>query len=70
MNCKSKKERDAFHASETSFDAHKLYSTCINYKVCAIIFPNCLKLLHLILIFPVSTTCVKRFFSKMKLVKT
>ena len=68
MNCKSNKERDAFRASETSFDAHKLYSTRINYKICAIIFPNCLKLLHLILIFP--ATCVERFFSKMKLVKT
>ena len=30
----------------------------------------CLKLLHLMLIFPLSTACVERFFSKMKLVKT
>ena len=45
------------------FDAHKLYSTCLNDKACAIIFPNCLKLLHLMLIFPLSTACVKRFFS-------
>ena len=37
---------------------------------CAIIFPNCLKLLHLVLVFPLSTTCVERFFSKIKLVKT
>ena len=36
---------------------------------CAIIFPNCLKLLHLVLVFPLSTTCVERFFSKIKLVK-
>ena len=70
MNCKNKKERDTFHASETSFDTHKLYSTCLNDKACSIIFPNCLKLLHLMLIFPLSTACVKRFFSKMKLVKT
>ena len=32
MNCKNKKERDTFCASETSFDAHKLYSTCLNYQ--------------------------------------
>ena len=70
MNCKNKKERDTFSASETSFDADKLYSTCLNDEACAIISPNCLTLLHLMLIFPLSTACVKRFFSKMKLVKT
>ena len=70
MNCKNEKERDTFRASETFFDAPKLYSTCLNDKACAIIFPNCLKLLHLMLIFPLSTACVERFFSKMKLVKT
>ena len=48
----------------------KLYSTCLNDKACAIIIPNCLKLLHLMLIFHLSTACVKRFFSKIKLVKT
>ena len=40
MNCKNKKERDIFCASETSFDAYKLYSTCLNDKTCATIFPN------------------------------
>ena len=33
-------ERDIFCASETSFDAYKLYSTCLNDKTCATIFPN------------------------------
>ena len=70
MNCKNKKERDTFHASETSFYAHKLHSKCLNDKACAIIFPNCLKLLHLMLIFLLSTACVERFCSTMKLVKT
>ena len=70
MNCKNEKERDTFCGSETSFDAHKLYSTCLNDKACAIIFPNCLKLLHLMLIFPLCTAFVKRFFRKIKLVKT
>ena len=69
MNCKNEKERDTFRASETSFDAHKLYSTCLNDKACAIIFHNCLKQLHLMLIFPLSTARVERFFSKMKLVE-
>ena len=69
MNCKNKKERDTFHASETSFHAHKLHSKCLSDKACAIILPNCLKLLHLMLIFLLSTVCVERFCSKMKLVK-
>ena len=37
MNCKNKKERHTFCASETSFDAYKLYSTCLSDKACAII---------------------------------
>ena len=69
-NCKNKKKRDTFRASETTFDTHKLYSTCLNDKACAITFPNRLKLLHVMLIFPLSTAYVERFFSKMKLVKT
>ena len=63
MNCKNEKERDTFCASKTSLDA-QLYSVCLNEKACA------LKLLHLTLIFPLSTACVERFFSKMTLVKT
>ena len=55
------KERDTVCASETSFDAHKLYSTCSNDKACAFIFPSCLRLLYLMLIFPLSTACVSRF---------
>ena len=33
MNCRNEKERDTFHASETSFNAHKLYSTCLTHYV-------------------------------------
>ena len=60
-NRNNDKERDTVCASETSFDAHKLYSTCSNDKACAFIFPSCLRLLYLMLIFPLSTACVSRF---------
>ena len=60
-NRNNDKERDTVCASETSFDAHKLYSTCSNDKACAFIFPSCLRLLYLMLIFPLSTACVGRF---------
>ena len=69
MNCENEKKRDNFRASETSFDAHKLCSTCLNDKPCSIVFLNCLNLLHPMLIFPLSTAYVERFFSKRKLVK-
>ena len=68
MNCKDEKE--TLCALEMSFDTRNLYSLWVIDNACAIIFPNCLELLHLMLIFPLSTACVKRFFSKMKLVKT
>ena len=35
-----------------------------------LLFRNCLKVPHLILIFPLSTACVERFSSNMNLVKT
>ena len=60
-NRNNDKERDTVCASETSFDAHKLYSTSSNDKACAFIFPSCLRLLYLMLIFPLSTACVGRF---------
>ena len=34
------------------------------------IYLNCIYLLHLLLIFPISITCIERLFSQMKLVKT
>ena len=40
MNYKNEKERDTFRASETSFDAHKLYSTSLNDNACAIFRDN------------------------------
>ena len=71
MNCKNKKDRclrDLFWCTQVIFNIPNIQIQ--HDKVCAIIFPNCLKLLHLMLIFPLSTACVERFFSKMKLVKT
>ena len=62
-NCNNDKERekDTVRTSETPFDARKLYSTCFNDNACAIIFPSCLRLLHLVSIFPLRTACVSRF---------
>ena len=33
-------------------------------------YPNCYKLFYYLLLFPLSTACVERLFSKMKLIKT
>ena len=64
MKCKNEKERDTFHASETSFDVHKLYSTCLIDKACAIFFPTCLGLHHLMFIIPLSTACCQEILLK------
>ena len=34
------------------------------------LYPNCYKLLYLLMVFPISVACVERFFSTLKLVKT
>ena len=34
------------------------------------LYPNCYKLLYLLMVFPISVACVEHFFSTLKLVKT
>ena len=46
------------------------WKDCIHETALEELYPNCLKLLYLLTIFPISAACVERLFSKMKLVKT
>ena len=41
----------------------------LDETICSV-YPNCYKLFYYLLLFPLSTACVERFFSKMKLIKT
>ena len=41
----------------------------LDETICSV-YPNCYKFFYYLLLFPLSTACVERLFSKMKLIKT
>ena len=51
------------------FNFHRLWLLLSKHDVHKEIYPNCFKLFKLLMIFPLSATCVERLFSKMKIVK-
>ena len=53
-----------------SYTPQKLWDDLEHYNVVKEIYPNCIYLLHLLLIFPISITCVEHLFSRTRLVKT
>ena len=48
----------------------KFYKDISHDKTCHDLYPGCMHLLKLLLMFPLSVTCVERLFYKMKLIKT
>ena len=46
------------------------FSDICNGQLCYSLYPGCMYLLKLSLIFPLSVACVERLFSKVKLIKT
>ena len=52
-----------------SYTPQKLWDDVKHDKVVKEIYPNCIYLFHLLLIFPISIACVEHLFSRMKLVK-
>ena len=69
-NAKTEEEQEALKKEKERFGPHQLWSSIKVNNTCQDIFPHCYKLLYFLLLFPLSTACVERFFSKMKLVKT
>ena len=63
-------EREMLTKENENFGVHQLWASIKVNNMCEDIFPQCCKLLYFLLLFPLSTACVERFFSKMKLVKT
>ena len=53
-----------------SYTLQKLWNYLKHDNAVKEIYPNCIYLLHLLLISPISIACVERLFSQMKLVKT
>ena len=66
---RSDEEKELLMKKE-KFGPHKLLTSLRGDSTCEDIFPECSKLLLLLLLFPLSTACVERSFSKLKLVKT
>ena len=52
------------------FGPHGLLKEMNLDKTICSVYPNCYKLFYYLLLFPLSTACVERLFSKMKLIKT
>ena len=67
---KSQDEIKELRKIRLSYTPSSFWEDCIHDTVLEELYPNCLKLLYLLMIFPISAACVERLFSKMKLVKT
>ena len=53
-----------------NFRPHGLFKeTNLDETICSV-YHNCYKLFYYLLLFPLSTACLERLFSKMKLIKT
>ena len=70
LKAKSKEEKEQINKKKSKFGPHKLFESLTGDATSEQIFPECSKLLLFLLLFPLSTACVERLFSKMKLVQT
>ena len=67
---KSQDEIKELRKIRLTYTPSSFWEDCIHDTVLEELYPNCLKLLYLLMIFPISAACVERLFSKMELVKT
>ena len=70
MRKKSKENKESLRLSRSQYTPSKLWSDLNVDYVCKSLYPSCMLLLELSLLFPLSVACVERVFSKMKLIKT
>ena len=66
---KSQDEIKELRKNWLSYTPSSFWEDCIHDTVLEELYPNCLKLLNLLMIFPISAACVERLFSKMKVLK-
>ena len=70
MREKSKENKESLRLSRSQYTPSKLWSDLNVDYVCKSLYPSCMLLSELSLLFPLSVACVERVFSKMKLIKT
>ena len=63
-------ERKALVKSRKEYTPSLLFNDLQQDKVCQELFPCCMYLLELSIMFPLSVPCIERLFMKMKLIKT
>ena len=70
LKAKSKDEKESLQKRRSQYKPSLLWKD-LNYDdVFKSLYPSCMHLLDLSLLFPLSVACVERLFSKMKLIKT
>ena len=67
--CNSDADRELLVKQHHSFNARELWSALQKDDCVSSLYPNCIYLFKLLMIFPLSAACVERLFSKLKLVK-
>ena len=67
--CNSDEDRELLIKQRRSFNARDLWSVLQKDNLNLSLYPNCMYLFYLLMVFPLSAACVERLFSKLKLVK-
>ena len=67
---KSKESKKSLRLSKSQYMPSKLWVDLRVDYVCKLLYPSCMLLLELSLLFPLSVACAERVFSKIKLIKT
>ena len=72
QSCKEdeKEKKEEALKRRKKFETHNLLKEIKIDDTLSTLYPNCYKLFNYLLLFPLSTACVERLFSKMKLIKT
>jgi len=70
IECKDHQKVKEMRKSRSNYSPLLLWNDCKHDEVAKELYPSCMYLLHLLMIFPLSAACVERLFSKMKLLKT
>ena len=63
-------ERKALVKSREEYTPSLLFKDLQHDRVCQELFPCCMYLLELSIMFPLSVSCIERLFLRMKLIKT
>ena len=70
LRAKAQEDRESLQKERNQYTPTKFWNHTYQDMVIRELYPQCMYLLELSIMFPLSVSCVERLFSKMKLVKT